>query len=133
MRIRVLPLALLLIGAQPSPPGSAIDWAAAETIEVKLSNFAFNPARLTLHHGRPYRLRLVNAASGGHNFSAPALFTSSTLAPGEQVQGRGGKIEVPKHEVRELRFVPLRVGTYKIKCTHFMHSGLGMKGEAVVD
>ncbi len=32
----------------------------------------------------------------------------------------------------DLRLTPARAGTYPLKCTHFMHSGLGMTGTITV-
>ena len=53
-----------------------------EIITVRLSNFAFEPEHLRLKAGVPVRLRLVNESNGGHDFSAPTFFATSTFLPG---------------------------------------------------
>lgn len=113
--------------AAPGP-----DWDHARQIDVELSNFDFTPKTLTLRHGQPYRLRLVNRGSGGHNFSAPAFFKAATIAPDDAAAVAKGAIELAKGESRDVRLIPA-AGRYKLKCAHFLHSGFGMKGEILVD
>jgi uncharacterized cupredoxin-like copper-binding protein len=108
--------------------------AAQETVTVTLSNFHFAPAALTFHHGQPYSLRIVNAASGGHNFVAPGFFTASTMSPTERAKAPGGKVDLSGGDSAELRFIaPARPGSYKLKCSHFLHSSFGMTGTITVD
>jgi len=125
---------LMTVAAIAIIPSSASgqDWDHAQRIDVELSNFDFTPNRLTLRHGQPYRLHLTNKGSGGHNFSAPAFFKAATVAPEDAATVAEGAIELGKGESRDIRLVPA-MGRYKLKCTHFMHSGFGMKGEIVVE
>lgn len=101
-----------------------------ETIIIRLSNFAFNPEQLRLRVGVPVRLHLENAASGGHNFSSPALFAASILQDGPPP--RNGKIEVAGSSSLDIILTPRAPGTYKFECTHFLHSLFGMTGTIVV-
>lgn len=106
--------------------------ARTETVEVVLSDFAFRPATLVLHHDRSYRLVLVNKGSGAHNFSAPKFFSAARMdATSAGVVVKGG-IEIGKGETRTLRLVPAP-GRYRLSCTHFLHAGFGMTGSVVVD
>jgi plastocyanin len=119
----VLPLLLLLLA-----PASAAQTPAA-TVEVQLSSFAFTPRTIRLRAGAPVSLRLTNTGRGGHNFSAPEFFaaaqpTGATL--------RDGAIEVPSRQTVEVRLVPRR-GTYRLRCTHTLHTSFGMRGEIVVE
>ncbi len=132
-RLWPLPLIALLVLSSAGLVAATPDWAGADTVEVKLTDFAFTPATLNLHHGKPYRLHLVNAGSGGHNFSARSLFENSTIDPADQASLKNGAVEVAKGGTRDVRFIPVKPGSYKIKCTHFLHSGFGMKGRALVD
>ena len=105
--------------------------ARPTTVEIVLSNFAFTPSALSLHAGQSYRLHVVNHGSGGHNFAAKEFFAAARIAPEDAQLVRGGVIELGKGETRDIRLVPAR-GTYKVKCTHFLHSSFGMKGEITV-
>jgi plastocyanin len=113
-------------------PAAAQPWDQAERIDIELSNFLFAPSTLRLRQGRPYRLHFVNRGSGGHNFSAPAFFRSARINPADAGGIEKGAIELGKGQSRDIRLVP-SAGSYKLKCTHFMHSTFGMKGRIVVD
>lgn len=105
--------------------------ASPETIVVHLSNFAITPETLHLQSGRMVLLHIVNDSGGGHDLSAPALFSSGTF-PGGSPPAKG-RIEVRSEETRDVLFVPGAPGTYKMECTHFLHSLFGMTGRVVVD
>jgi plastocyanin len=74
-------------------------------------------------------LHLVNSSGGGHNFSAPQFFAAAADVSGPV---RRGAIEVPGHQSVDIRLTPAR-GTYRLKCTHTLHSAFGMNGEIVVE
>lgn len=121
----VLPLAIAL---------TALPVSAQDVVTVTLTNFHFTPAALKFHHGQAYTLRIVNAASGGHNFVAPEFFAASTMTAAERAKAPGGKIELSGGDSSELHFAaPSRPGSYKLKCSHFLHSSFGMMGEITVD
>lgn len=130
-----LPLAL---AAAALSPASALgqtapsDWADARPVEIVLSNFAFTPETLRLQHGRAYRLHFVNQGSGGHNFASPDFFSQARIDPADAAAVRNGKIELKKGEARDVRLIPAQ-GSYKVKCTHFLHTGFGMKGRIIVE
>ncbi len=117
-----LPLVALLLALSPGA-GQAQD--GAQTVTIRLSNFAFQPEHLRLREGVPIHLRLVNASGGGHDFSAPALFAASTYFAGSGAPPEG-RIDVPGKATAEISFVPRRPGTYHVECTHFLHSLFGM-------
>jgi len=110
----------------------APDWSHARSIGVELSSFRFTPATLELEQGVPYRLHLTNRASGGHDFSAPALFAASIVAPQDSARIQDGRIELDGRDSADIRFVPTRPGRYAIRCTHFMHGMFGMTGTVTV-
>jgi plastocyanin len=101
-----------------------------QTITIRLSSFAFDPDRLSVPVGVPLRLHLVNESSGGHNFSAPALFAASTFPSGAPPQN--GTIEVSAGSSVDVVLIPRVSGTYRFECTHFLHSLFGMTGRIVV-
>lgn len=103
----------------------------AETVEVRLSNFAFSPAEIRLQAGRAYTLRLVDTASGGHDFAAPAFFAAAHIAPEDASRIVKGRIALRGGETALVRLVPA-AGTYRLRCTHFGHAAFGMTGRIVV-
>jgi plastocyanin len=109
--------------AQDTPAG------APQTVEVRLSSFAFAPRAIALTAGRPVILRLVNSGGGGHNFSAPQFFAASTDVSGPV---REGTVEVPGRQSVDIRLTPSR-GTYRLRCTHTMHTAFGMTGTITVE
>ena len=100
---------------------------AAATVTVVLSNFDFSPDHLRLSAGVPVRLRLVNESGGGHDFSAPGFFAASNVLPGGAAPS-GGAVAVGSHRTEEVLLVPRTPGTYRLECTHFLHSVFGMHG-----
>jgi plastocyanin len=117
--MHALALALALAAAQPAP----------RVVEVRLSNFDFSPSAIALSAGRPVVLRLVNTGRGGHNFSAPQFFAAAANVSGPV---RRGTVEVPGRQSVDISLTPAR-GTYRLKCTHTLHSAFGMNGEIVVE
>jgi plastocyanin len=103
----------------------------SETVTVRLSNFAFDPNHLRLRAGVPVRLRLVNESSGGHDFNAPEFFAASSILPGS-LAPPNGDVTVGSHQTVEIAVVPRTLGTYKLNCTHFLHSFFGMHGTVEV-
>lgn len=116
---------------EPNPASAAVDFAKAKVVEVTLSNFEFTPSVIDLQAGTPYVLKIVNRASGGHNFTAPEFFAAAKVAPEDAAQIAGGQIEVKGGETATIGLVP-GTGTYKLVCTHFGHATLGMTGKIVV-
>lgn len=128
MRRSILFSALLATFAS----GAATAQTAPQTLSVEMSNFKFDPATLTLAHGRPYVLHFVNSASGGHNFVAKEFFDAATIAPDDRAKVKNGEIELGGGESADIHLVANTPGTYKSHCSHFMHSSFGMTGTVVV-
>lgn len=127
-------LTCLLLSLTAAPVGAQVpDWSHATRITVSMSNFKFAPAALTLHHGERYVLHLVNGAGGGHDFAAPKFFAAAALAPEDRARVQRGKIALDGHESADVRLIAPAVGSYPLRCTHFLHSSFGMTGKIVVD
>lgn len=117
--------ALALATAAPLPaqePGK---------IEVVLADFSFTPATVRLPAGRKTLLHIVNQGSGGHNFAAPEFFSAAAIDPASAALIKKGKVEVKKGAAVDIMLTP-SAGSYKLKCTHFLHGGFGMKGQIIV-
>jgi len=120
MRAALLAPLLLLTAAAP----------AEQRIDVALSNFKFTPSTITLKHGQAYVLHLTS--SGGHAFAAKAFFDAATMRKAERAKAPGGKIGLDSDNSVEVHFIAPKAGTYKITCTHFLHTSFGMTGSFVV-
>ena len=107
--------------------------ANRQDIQITLSNFNFAPNMLRLQRNMSYAIHLVNSASGGHSFSAPAFFSAMTVAPEDRAKIVNGKIEIPAGQTVDITVTPMIAGSYPIVCSHFLHSTFGMKGEAVIE
>lgn len=127
---------LLIVAAAGLLSSSALaqepDWSRATQLTVTLSSFDFAPSTIHLRAGQPVVLHLVNDSGGGHNFSAPQFFAAAAIRPQEQGLVYKGAIELTAHQTKAIALVP-RAGTYKLRCTHTMHSMFGMTGEIVVE
>ena len=119
--------ALVLLSLLALPAAAAAQPAA--TVEIRLSNFDFTPSTIRLHAGQPVVLHLVNAAHGGHNFSAPEFFAAASGVSGPVT---GGKVELHGNQSVEVHLTPAR-GHYHLRCTHTMHTAFGMSGEIEVE
>ena len=126
---RMLAVAALILSLGAASPTSR---AETVTVDVVLADFSFTPSALNFQHGGHYLLRLSNQGSGGHNFTAPDFFAAVEIDSNGPRDMKKGKIEVPKGQTVEIGFTAVKPGTYGIKCSHFLHSGFGMKGTAVI-
>lgn len=107
-------------------------WSGARLLTLNLSSFRFEPSEILLEHGMPYRLHLVNNASGGHDFAAREFFAAARIRPEDAAKVKGGRIELSGGESVDVQLIAPAPGTYKVRCTHFMHSAFGMTGKVVV-
>jgi uncharacterized cupredoxin-like copper-binding protein len=137
---RLALLATLALGAcathpatpdRVQPAAATIDWTAAKTVTVQLTDFDFSPSQLTLQSGQPVKLVLTNSGSGLHDFAAPAFFAASSFRQGGTAPA-GGKIAVAKDKTAEIDLVPGAAGQYPLECTEFLHTMLGMTGTITV-
>ena len=124
-------IAILALMTSQAPVGIAVA-QSPETVSVELSNFKFVPSQLVFVRGHVYRLHLINAAGGGHDFTAPEFFAASMIAPADRSKVVGGKIKLSGKETVDITLTPEKAGTYPLTCSHFMHSGFGMKGGITV-
>jgi plastocyanin len=114
--------ALSLAFAAPAPAQPA-----AQTIY--LSSFNFSPKPIQLAAGRPVTLTFVNRSGSSHDFMAKQFFARSRIVAGSAPDG---EIELRGGESRSITLVPAR-GTYKVRCSHFLHSAMGMTDRIIVN
>ena len=128
-RVLMRPIGLILAGLGSMAGAQPADWQTAPHIRVELSNFHFVPENIVLEHGRAYVLDIVNVASGGHNFAAPDFFRAAQVVPEDARLIEKGVIEVDGHSQRAIHITAPPAGHFALRCSHFLHSGFGMKGE----
>lgn len=104
--------------------------AAAETIELAMTEYRFSPDRLLFQHGLPYRLVLENRGAELHEFTAPEFLAAIALDNPDSLASGGKEVVVRPGARKELRFVALRPGRYAMRCAD--HDWAGMIGEIVV-
>jgi uncharacterized cupredoxin-like copper-binding protein len=127
------PAAVLAFLALSEVPSAVLAQPAApQVVTVQLASFSFSPSELALQRGHAYRLHLVNGAGGGHDFSAPQFFAASLIAPEDRAKVVGGKVRLKGKQAIDITLTPQTAGTYKLTCTHFMHTTFGMTGRIVV-
>lgn len=127
--MRILPLAAFMALALSAPVTAA---EAPAKVTVTLANFSFSPADLHLHSGHPVTIHFVNEGSGGHDFTAEEFFTAATMDAANRARVAKRRVSLGKGESSDVTLTP-RAGTYKVHCSHFGHSALGMTGRVVVD
>ena len=127
--MRILPLALAALVL--SVPVTAAE--APAKVTMTLANFSFTPDDLHLHAGQPVTIHFVNEGSGGHDFTAQEFFAAATMdtANRTRVGGTTGRVSLGKGESSDVTLVP-KAGTYKVHCSHFGHTALGMTGKITV-
>jgi plastocyanin len=125
--------AALALLALPASAQTLPDWSKAKTVTVSLSNYAFTPSTLNLRVGQPYHLIFASTVTKDHDFSAPQLFKSGIVADGDKSKiSEDGEVEVDEGSTVTVDFAPEKAGIYPFECTHFMHSMMGMHGQAIV-
>ncbi len=103
----------------------AVNVAAAQdqkvTVEMKASNFAFDPGRIVARKGDTLVLHVTNVAKEKHEITVKdpsgKIVTSADLPSGQMVT-----VEVPL----------TTAGVYPFYCNIDFHAGLGMKGKIEV-
>lgn len=123
-----LAAALAALALTGSGPAFAQPAASPATRIITLTSYAFSPSPLRLAAGRPVTLTLMNQAGKSHNFTAPAFFARARILAGSAPRGR---IELKGGTSASITLVPA-AGTYKVHCSHFLHSGFGMNGAIIV-
>jgi len=108
------------------------DWSAARPLTIALSSFKFTPATAALKRGTAYRIHFVNTSSGGHDFVAKAFFAASLVAPEDRAKIKDGGVDVGGGESVDIRLIPNQAGSFKVHCSHFLHSAFGMTGTITV-
>ncbi|MDZ8133834.1 MAG: cupredoxin domain-containing protein [Nostoc sp. DedQUE04] len=112
----------------------------ATEITVSLGNAAndlkFEPNHLEFEVGKRYQLRLNNPSQLKHYFTAKdfadGIWTQKVEAGKVEIKGAIHELELKPGAEAEWVFVPLKSGTYGLRCTIPGHTEAGMIGEIAI-
>src|SRR5437588_5403056 len=110
---------------------SAIDWSKAQTVEIRMTEYRFIPDRLTLRHGQPYRLHLVNVGKEGHDFTAPDFFQSAIVEHTGACNDSRSSVFLQPQQTTDIYLVAQNAGLFASRCAD--HDWAGMTATIVVE
>lgn len=129
---------ILYVGFISTPTATA----APQVSEVKVSlgnsanELKFFPTQLQFVAGQPYKLLLDNPSSQKHYFTAKdfadASWTQKVEAGKVEVKGAIHELELKPGGEAEWVFIPMKPGTYSLRCTIPGHTEAGMTGEIAI-
>ncbi|MCQ3935621.1 MAG: hypothetical protein DPW18_01110 [Chloroflexi bacterium] len=114
--------------------------SAPTKVTVTMSEFAFEPASITVTAGQPVEITLVNEGAIEHDFAIEVIpvedVSTEGSMSGHDESGQHSEFDVHTAtgpgETSVLRFTPTQPGTYKIICSVPGHLDAGMTGELIV-
>jgi uncharacterized cupredoxin-like copper-binding protein len=119
-------LCVVILGAAASP-----DWSNVQTVTLVETDYTFDPNRLTLRLGTPYRLRIENRGEELHEFTAPAFLAAVDLRNSDALTPDRSEVVLEPGQQKDLLLVPRQAGRYPFICAD--HDWAGMTGEIVVE
>ena len=128
--MRTLRLGLALILVSGGAHAAELDWAKAEAVDIATAEYRFEPDRIELRSGVPYRLHFANHGKELHEFNAAALFRASELANPEVLNPDRTEIALHPGETKDLLLMPKAAGNFAVICPD--HDWAGMTAEVVV-
>ncbi len=141
--ILTLLLGLNFIAATPAIAanlsGDLLKQPATE-VTVSLGNSAnelkFEPNYLEFEVGKRYQIRLTNPSQLKHYFTAKdfadGIWTQKVDAGKVEIKGAIHELELKPGGEAEWVFVPLKSGTYGLRCSIPGHTEAGMTGEIAI-
>ena len=138
--IYLISLLLVCFGFINTNAAEAANQSVATEITVSLGNVAnelkFEPNHLELEAGKPYKLRLTNPSAQKHYFTAKdfadGIWTSKVEAGKVEIKGAIHELELKPGAEAEWVFVPLKPGSYTLRCPIAGHTEAGMTGKIAI-
>ncbi len=126
-------IAFAILAILPASTTPVVAEVAPARVEIILANFSFTPSAISLKAGESVTLHFDNRGSGGHDFTAKEFFASAAMDAATRAKlGKKGIVSLEKGQVADITLTP-KAGTYKAKCSHFLHAGFGMTGSVSVN
>ncbi len=135
---------ILCLGAIsiPATIANASDLSRQPIIEISVSlgsgtgELKFFPNLLEFESGKRYKLVLKNHSSQKHYFTAKnfgdASWTQKVEAGKVEIKGSIHELELKPGAVAEWVFVPVKSGSYNLRCTVAGHTEAGMVGKIAI-
>ncbi len=125
--------------AESLPAGDLAKQPAIEvrvTLGNKAGEMKFEPAILNFVSGKRYKLILNNPSNQKHYFTAKdfadSIWSQKVEAGKVEIKGAIHELELKPGAVAEWVFVPVKPGTYQLRCTIPGHTEAGMTGKITV-
>jgi uncharacterized cupredoxin-like copper-binding protein len=136
----ILFIELVSVSPAIAAPASSPTGQPAAEVTVSLGNSAnelkFVPNRLDFVAGKRYKLLLTNPSPQKHYFTAKdfadGIWTQKVEAGKVEVKGAVHELELKPKAEAEWVFVPLKPGTYSLRCPIAGHTEAGMTGEIAI-
>jgi uncharacterized cupredoxin-like copper-binding protein len=133
----ILCLSTILMPAAIASAAGDLSRQPVTEITVSLGNEAgelkFFPNLLEFESGKRYKLVLKNPSSQKHYFTAKnfadASWTQKVEAGKVEIKGAIHELELKPGAMAEWVFVPMKSGTYNLRCTVAGHTEAGMIGK----
>jgi uncharacterized cupredoxin-like copper-binding protein len=109
-------LVLVLLLAFDRQPAQTAETAAAQVVDVELTEFAIEPAQIAVPAGVPVTFNVLNSGSIEHDFTIDGVDGTASLAAGQSITMEMG---------------PFDPGEYKVICTVAGHEPAGMTATLV--
>ena len=97
-----------------------------------MENLSFFPSDLQFEPGRHYKLILENSSPQKHYFTAKdfadAIWSQKVDAGNVEIKGAIHELELRPNTQAEWVFIPMKPGTYGLRCTIPGHTEAGMVG-----
>ncbi|MEO8175084.1 MAG: cupredoxin domain-containing protein [Sphingomicrobium sp.] len=117
------------IAAVSMVPGAVAHAQAIPPVQVVyLQTYAYDPTPIVLKAGQPVTLQFINRAGKGHDFTAPAFFSSARILSGKVDHG---KVDLSPGGVANVTLIPAP-GQYPVHCGHMLHTAFGMRSTVIV-
>jgi uncharacterized cupredoxin-like copper-binding protein len=128
---KLLSRVALVAVVQTIPAAAAMGGSRAPQVTVVATEYQFAPDKLSFKRGVAYRLHIENHGKELHEFTAPDFFKSIELGDPAVLNPDRTEILIPPGEAKDLTFVPLEAGHYRLICSD--HDWAGMTGEITVE
>ncbi|MBD1812389.1 biphenyl 2,3-dioxygenase [Microcoleus sp. FACHB-DQ6] len=136
----ILCLSTILILAAIASAAGDLSRQPVTAITVSLGNEAgevkFFPNLLEFESGNRYKLVLKNPSSQKHYFTAKnfadASWTQKVAAGKVEIKGAIHELELKPGAMVEWVFVPMKSGSYNLRCTVAGHTEAGMIGKITI-
>ena len=115
--------ALILATAALAFGSTAAATKPTTVVPVALYSYGYAPDPIVLRAGRPVTMVFTNRSDDRHEFKAKAFFRAAQIVSGSAHEG---EIHLRPRQSTSITLIPAR-GSYRVHCSHFLHTQFGME------